>query len=332
MVIRTDAGPEIGYGHAMRCLALAQAAEDWRIQLVYHECPDSVLDQYRQADVKIICYEGDLHGSDDAAFVAGMKPDWVVSDGYEFGADFYSGVCAMDPALLCIDDEGRSEVNCADAILNQNAGADPEWYGERKSDCRLMCGVEFTLLREEFCGVQREPKSGGWKRLLVTTGGADDLKVTLPIVDALAPALPDGGELLVVIGGANADREHLVEVCAGRGGVIALTDVSNMSEILQGADLVVTGAGSTVWECLALGVPFVTMTLAANQEFNAKYLADQDLAPAAGWPTESGFMDRLRQLVERLRHEPAIAKNAAERGRRLIDGRGTERVLASLAE
>ena len=61
-----------------------------------------------------------------------------------------------------------------------------------------------------------------------------------------------------------------------------LAGVRDMAAVMDWADLAVTAAGSTCYELALLGVPFITLILAENQEKIAKYLQSADIAPNIG--------------------------------------------------
>jgi spore coat polysaccharide biosynthesis predicted glycosyltransferase SpsG len=103
-----------------------------------------------------------------------------------------------------------------------------------------------------------------------------------------------------------------------------------MAEVLQHADLVVSSAGSTVWECLALGVPLVTMILAENQNDNATYLSETGIATTARSCRGEGFLDSLSQQVRASVANPVQAFANADKGRNLIDGKGAFRIIDRL--
>jgi len=159
-------------------------------------------------------------------------------------------------------------------------------------------------------------------------GGSDPDNVTEQILRMLLPE-PDL-ELTVVVGGSNphlADLEQLVEHAERP--IRLLKDVSDMPALMVWADLAVAGAGTTSWEMCMMGLPAALCVLAPNQEKIASELARMGAAVDLGYTnkvpvarTETTLRDLLRSQSKR--------STMSQRGREIVDGRGTERVLALL--
>ena len=87
-----------------------------------------------------------------------------------------------------------------------------------------------------------------------------------------------------------------------------------------------SGAGTTTWELLCLGVPSVLVPLVDNQQPVADAIERFDLAEVVR-PTAS---TDLRAAVTRLAGDADRRADLSARGRQLIDGAGARRVTAHL--
>src|SRR6266545_2605823 len=94
LVLRADAGTQMGTGHVMRCLALAQAWQDnGGNAIVIVATQASALEERLTAEgVKVIRLPTQPGSGDDAdqtvALARNASASWVVVDGYHFGADY----------------------------------------------------------------------------------------------------------------------------------------------------------------------------------------------------------------------------------------------------
>jgi spore coat polysaccharide biosynthesis predicted glycosyltransferase SpsG len=95
---------------------------------------------------------------------------------------------------------------------------------------------------------------------------------------------------------------------------------------MASADLALTAAGSTCWELACLGVPALVVETADNQRWVAAVLAAAGAVERCGrWGDQdpSELAERVAALLaDRVR---LTAMGTA--GRRLVDGRGADRVL-----
>jgi len=154
LLLRCDASPEIGTGHAMRCLALAQAwiASGGTAQFVSETLTDSV--RQRLADEGI-----------DVVSAMPENAAAVVVDGYPFDDAYES---TLPGPLLAIDDYGHAKHLNADFVLNQNLYATNDLYPN--TNARLLLGGRYALLRREFWSPP--PRNPEPNHILLTLGGA----------------------------------------------------------------------------------------------------------------------------------------------------------------
>ena len=214
LLIRADGGPQIGTGHLMRCLALAQ---HWLLErgpvtfLLAADAPTfSARLRGEGGDRQLIDVEpgseADAQATSTAAAELGAR--WIVCDGYHFGADYQRRLKADGRRLLFVDDYGHGGEYCADLVLNQNLYAEPSPYARRETATELLLGSRYALLRREFVAAERP--GGGQRivppdatRILITLGGADPAGFTAVAVAALGGLAGKSApfEGLVVVGG-----------------------------------------------------------------------------------------------------------------------------------
>lgn len=320
VVIRADGGPDVGYGHLVRTGALAErllARGDvvryatTTPAAVADVCPDDVgVVDLPDGSVDALCEHVDASG-----------PDVVVLDSYDLDATDQRTLRDRDGVLAIVDDTGGRV--CADVVVNGNLYAESLDY-EVVGDPPTWClGPEYLLLREEVRRlVARDPPSRDPpERLLVTMGGSDvsgDMPVVVRVLDGLALTL----DVVIGPGFTNADavREAVDAVSTD---VRIHRDPPDFLELVYDVDLAVSACGSTVYELLALGTPFVGVVQADNQRPIADGLRERQLATVAGRPGET---DAIRSGVERLRSDPELRRARRNRGREVVDGRGVERV------
>jgi len=297
--IRADASPQIGMGHVMRCIALAQAWIDrgGKVILFTDELPPALKQRLEAENIEI-------RASSDVA------PDCIVLDGYHFTPKQRCAFKQAGRPLLIVDDLADSDLSAADLILNHNAYATPVMYPGQRS----LCGSRYTLLRREFSTrAMRTNFSGPAKTVLITMGGSDPRNDTLAVLQQLAEHTDL--HLCVLIGAANPHVESLRAVS----GIELIIQPPNLPEIMQQADVAITAAGSTCWELASLGVPMLLKVIADNQQGIADYLVSH----AAGRMFD---LDALRELLADAEARQTLAQNA----RRLVDGRGAGRVAENL--
>lgn len=314
VVFRADASAEIGTGHIMRCLTLADelARQGHQCQFICREHDGCVDELVASRGYKIIILRVGggaklgTSGDENSAYadwlgvswqqdadqsvevLASIEADWLIVDHYALDARWERKVAKVVGRVMVIDDLADRHHECA-LLLDQNLGRSPSDYdGLVPEDCRRLIGPEYALLRPEFselrgrCMKRRvEPTL---KRILISLGGADRANVTGRVLDALATtALPPDIQLDIIMGAA---ASHLDEVRqqAARLPFQAMVsvNVSDMAQRMYMADLSIGAAGGTSWERCCLGLPAVLVVLADNQVAGAMALEEAGAAAVIG--------------------------------------------------
>ncbi|MBZ5647601.1 MAG: UDP-2,4-diacetamido-2,4,6-trideoxy-beta-L-altropyranose hydrolase [Acidobacteriia bacterium] len=336
LLVRADANVEIGTGHVMRCLALAQAWQDGGGAVTYAmRTPEAKVRNRLESEniaTKEIRGAGDAAATVEAARESGAN--WVVLDGYGFGAEYQRQMQAAGYPVLFVDDYGHSSEYSAELVLNQNLGADEGWYGKRSPNTRLLLGTDYSLLRREFRsrGRLRNMFPEVARNVLITIGGADAGNVTALAISAVAKLGLQEIAVKVAVGPANPHHGELQALVAGLGLPIELVSTTTqMPELMEWADVAVSATGSTSWELLFMQVPFVGICVADNQRPGTRHLSEKGFAITLDFTPNlaaDDIADALKKLVPDQHKRSAMAR----RGRELVDGNGVERVIAAMCE
>jgi len=338
LLIRADAGETIGWGHVMRCLALAQAWQDAGGAVTFVMATDvpAVQARLEAEGMRVVQINAAIGSADDMAqtiqWARASNARWVVLDGYQFSAENQRAIKQAGFSLLWIDDNGDATHYYADIVLNQNLHAKASLYTHREPYTELLLGTRYVLLRREFLKWRewrREiPKVA--RKVLVTLGGSDPDNVTLMVIKALEQVKVDGLEAVVVVGASHPHIHELTQIVQASPIPIRLEiNALNMPALMAWADVAITGAGSTCWELAFMGLPSIVLVLAENQKASAHLLAEQGIPVCF----DSQIKVRHEFLVDALTHltrEQGMLQTIEKNGAKLIDGDGVVRVIGSI--
>ena len=335
LLIRVDADHRTGTGHAMRCLALAQAWMEagGTARVALGSAPPAMEERLSGEGLEVIRLDDPANAAEDAARTLAVLEQrgggWLVVDGYGFDAAYQTTVVAAGVPLLFVDDYGHASHYAADIVLNQNLYATESLYASREPRTQLLLGTRYALLRREFAacppGERTIPRTA--TRVLVTLGGSDPDNVTLAILRALRLAPVPRLDIVVVAGPANTHVDLLRdEIARFPHAVRLLSSVSDMPRLMRWADLALSAGGSTCWELAYLGVPIIAVVLADNQEPIARSLAAAGVARDAGRGSDLDVARLAESIAELVGHDDE-RRRMSERGRALVDGQGARRVV-----
>jgi UDP-2,4-diacetamido-2,4,6-trideoxy-beta-L-altropyranose hydrolase len=334
LLIRADASVGMGTGHVMRGLALAQAWQDAGGHCIFAMAASTpAVEQRLKAEgmevEQLSVSAGTPEDARHAGCIAGKRgAAWIVVDGYQFGSAYQSAIKSAGFKVLFVDDNVHAEGYTADLVLNQNIHATPSLYAKRDTHTRLLLGPRYAMLRREFRGWRnwrREVPTSG-RKILVTMGGSDPNDLTKGVIEAIRQLANPKLETVVLMGGSNPHLRS-IEASIQKESMRLVTDATNMPELMTWADVAVAGAGTTFWEMCFLGLPGILLVLAENQEGVAVAAEKMGVAWNLGRGTEVNASAIAGKLAELLNSHHWRTSQSGK-GRRLVDGRGAERVAA----
>jgi UDP-2,4-diacetamido-2,4,6-trideoxy-beta-L-altropyranose hydrolase len=337
LLLRADASVSIGTGHVMRCLALAQAWQDAGGLAVFAmaEATPAVVERLQREDMELMPLDAEPGSVEDAqetiALARTKQAVWVVVDGYRFGADYQLALTAAGLKVLFIDDNGHAGRYAADIVLNQNIHAGEFLYRDREKSTRLLLGTKYALLRREFVSANhaREIPLVA-RKLLVSLGGSDPDDITRRVLEALEHVAVADLQVVVVAGGSNPHGAAIAELAANSThNCRVLNNVANMQEVMSWADLAISAAGTTCWECCALSLPAVLVVVADNQILNAEALRAAGAVKLISGGSQFAIGE-MAQLVTSLANSASERQTLSQTASALLDCGGTRRILSIL--
>ncbi len=338
LLIRADANTQMGTGHLMRCLALAQAWQEagGTVQFVVAGITFVLQKRLTTEAITVLQIDTPPGSTNDAMQTIEMArkigATWVVVDGYQFGADYQQAIKQADLNLLFIDDYGHANHYYADFVLNQNIYADEALYPGREPYTRLLLVADYVLLRREFRlwrDWQRQSRPVA-RKALVTLGGGDPDNQTLKVIRALPQVEVDELEGVVVVDAGNPHFHSLQSAVAqSQFNIRLVQNVTNMPELMAWADVAVSAGGSTCWELAFMGLPNLVLVLADNQQPIAEGLNKSGVVINFGRP-ETVSTTEIAAGLAHLLSAPGRRAMMSEQGQQLVDGMGGRRVVSHL--
>lgn len=350
LAIRVDASTEIGTGHFMRCLTLANTLKQRgsRIRFVSRHMPAylremlvakghefMLLSSTSQAAISDGLSHADWLGTsqtqdavDTIQALSDQIWDWLVVDHYALDVRWESMFRQIVKKVLVIDDLADRVHDC-DMLLDQNFYMDmgTRYTGKVPAHCKLFLGPHYALLRDDFQRLrgQVKPRIGPIKRILVFFGGIDLDNYTIKAIDVLVNLGIKGVQVDVVIGSQHPYREDIESVCA-RHNFACHTQTNRMAELMAAANLAIGAGGSASWERCCLGLPAIILAVAKNQEQASRALANQGVVYLGEKEMTIAEIERAVQYLCVSDNLHRMSVKAAE----LVDGLGAIRMRDAL--
>ncbi|MCX8003939.1 MAG: UDP-2,4-diacetamido-2,4,6-trideoxy-beta-L-altropyranose hydrolase [Burkholderiaceae bacterium] len=350
VAFRVDASERIGLGHAMRCLALADALakKGARTAFVVAALPEPVVAALRARGHDVLWLQGpmvagrgdpgaefdlDAQRNDALATQRVLEPlaplDWLVVDHYRLGVAWERAAAGFARRVAAIDDHAQRRHDC-DLLVDQNvAAAWAQYDGLLPARALRLLGPRFALLRNEFARAEAPRLREEVRTVLIAFGGADPTCETEKALRAVAAAALSNLAVDVVVGAANPKLEA-IRMLAGRiGSARVHVDTGRMHELIARADLAIGAAGVSALERCALGLPSLLIAVADNQRPVASALCDRGAAIFLGTPAEVDET-RIAQALGGLASMPHLVRRLSACAAETCDGHGARRVASRM--
>ncbi|MDZ4677658.1 MAG: UDP-2,4-diacetamido-2,4,6-trideoxy-beta-L-altropyranose hydrolase [Oligoflexia bacterium] len=322
-LIRTDVSVEIGTGHIVRCLTLAQALKNKNHKVIFASYQ---LPKTWQAQLKASNFEF-LELNDIREIIKlSDKPDFLIVDHYELDAQWEKLMAPHVGKIAVIDDLANRPHEC-DLLLDQNYYLNMEVrYAELVSKkCKLLLGPTFALLRPEFYEARKNLKTrdGAVQRLLLFFGGADQAGETTKALRALLELNKPKLTYDIVIGSMNPHSREIQDIMKQLPQAKLHVQIKNMAELISQADLALGAGGTATWERCFLGLPALTVQVAENQVEMSQALAEKGIIQNLGWHQKVSI-DDWRSQIRWAVDNPQELKNMSDRAFEIMGSDGSQ--------
>jgi UDP-2,4-diacetamido-2,4,6-trideoxy-beta-L-altropyranose hydrolase len=178
VAIRTDASSDIGTGHVMRCLALAEELKDKTAEVLFicREMPGHLADYIKEkgflvsllqssenreiliTDIGALPHANWLgttweQDTQETYQILNKKPfwDWLIVDHYALDVRWDKSQRSFVNNIMVIDDLADRQHDC-DILLDQNLyeGMELRYQELVPGTCKQLIGPKYALLRREF--------------------------------------------------------------------------------------------------------------------------------------------------------------------------------------
>jgi spore coat polysaccharide biosynthesis predicted glycosyltransferase SpsG len=341
VLLGCDGGGSLGVGHVMRSLALAEAAVDAGHDVVVAGCFEGAFLQGQLASVPVEVVQipawradGDLQSL--GILVRRVRPDVLHVDAYlapdrlrellpSVGLDDRVG-----DVLLSNMEDGTFGRRPADVVIDPTFGAE---LSARPQDATtwLLRGSRYTPVRRRVIDASAQRSRDNVdgvgqvaRSVLVVMGGTDPGGLAPGAVELLAST----GLALQVTAIAVGENAQRVRTAAqgSRLSLNVLAPVDNLAALMSAHDLVISAAGTSIWELCCLGVPSAVAWAVDNQREGYDRVVEAGAAIGLGGPGLGGDK-RAIDLLKRALTDSELREQLVRASRDVVDGLGAWRVV-----
>jgi UDP-2,4-diacetamido-2,4,6-trideoxy-beta-L-altropyranose hydrolase len=348
IVFRVDASIEIGTGHVMRCLTLANKLKQsgCDIQFICRDFPGNlcwlieehgfVVHRLPFSNKSFPPGEGRLYEewlgeywavdafqTEQVINDADHQVNLLIVDHYAIDRRWEQQLRRHVHTIMVIDDLANRQHDC-DLLLDQNLyeSMHLRYQTLTPQNCVHVVGPKYALLRDEFVEMKTRAKvrRGDIKRIFLFFGGSDPTNETTKALEALQSFQRERLRIDVVVGNSNPYKQQIAKICSQMQDTHFHCQINYMAELMVLADLAVAAGGSNTWERCAMYLPTMAITTAENQIEVTKAVANAGALHYLGdhsTVTTKSIVDALHQFE----HQPNLVHDMSSK---CMDVMGTQ--------
>lgn len=353
-VFRTDASPQIGTGHVMRCLTLADVLRKQGVvcQFVCRTHEGHLVDQIRARGYVVHAlpkqqlsgkFPSDLtHGSwlgadwqTDAdqtrQALASEALDWLIVDHYALDHRWETALRSSCKHIMVIDDLADRRHDC-DVFLDQNYGSSiDDYHSFLPINCERYFGPRYALLNPIYAERRNQlpSRNGKIRRVMIYFGGGTDkFDLMKAMVDVFGHPELIKIELEIVFNSKFERYQYLQERLLERGHFTVHHDLPHLADLFAHSDVAIGAAGSATWERCCLKLPSILIETALNQK---KIGAEMKKAKSAIvlYPGKNIVQQVTAQFLTLLENKKMYRDMSAKAGA-ICDGLGVFRTASKI--
>ena len=360
ILFRVDASIQLGSGHVMRCLALAERLRDQYanvkfisrlnkgnlnnfimergFDLIKLEKPSNKIDieELMKPDIqqynKWLGVSEKQDAQDTINCIIDKKINWLIVDHYALGEKWGMQLRPFVKNIMVIDDLANRKYEC-DLLLDQNYDENLKTRYNKlvPRKCIKLLGPKYALLRNEFSVLRKiiKPRKN-FKKILISFGGSDPTNETEKVLSAikiLKTKKQFRKEVDVTISNSNKNKYKIKQLCNSIPNAKFYQNVYKIGKLMYKADLAVGAGGSSTWERFCLGLPAIVSIVADHQQETTEALAKKECLINVGL-AKNLSVKKYVEIFENL--DIKKLQNISKNSLKVVDGKGSVRVAKKI--
>lgn len=283
LLILTDGGGDIGFGHLMRCLSIKNAWNNGAVRLLAQMEGNELAPE----GVETVDW---LSGIEALSQYASID-DILLVDSYRPNAGYFKQLKKLFPFVAVLDDYNRISYPVDLIICPGIYGQEADYNNQT---ALTVGGADYVILRPEILAASRPEVENEIETILVTFGGSQQDEL---LFQKVINVLEEVKFKVVVVTGNNKLAKNLSVTTSQ---VYGRLDANAMAEVMATSDVAVSAAGQTLNELVWLGIPTFSIKTGEDQNGNWNYYNHNNLTIGA----EVANAENLKSaLVEALNKE-----------------------------
>lgn len=322
----------IATGHMMRCLSIADAMKELGEQvtfLIADENPIELLEQRGYPYIVLHSVWNELEGELDTLckVIQEKHIDKLLIDHYYVTENYLKAV-EENTRVFYLDDLNAFVYPVSNVICYANyyRAFDYETrYRATGLSTNFILGPSYMPLRSAYQGLSKKQISENIRKVLILSGGSDPYDSIRKILAGFQKEKYE--KIYAICGRYYEDIEGLRQENPE---VTILPSVDNLEDYMKDVDLIVSAAGTTLYELSAVGTPAISFIYADNQRGNATSFDQDGIIPYAGDVRVDDVASRVQEILASDFMAAENRQKISKAMQELVDGNGAIRLAKKI--
>lgn len=337
--IRVDGSPNIGSGHLVRCLSIAEYLRTKDINTLFLTRSQNIVKYILENGLEVKVLESDCSLDDELNIFQNLlsknNRNLIILDvnnyhTFEAIDDYcyYLKSIGKMPTFIVSFEDPKIHPQLSNVVVMPYAGAERLKVDDDK--CLYLTGPKYFVLPQIFSRTQPAVIRKNVNNLLVSMGGSDPKNITLKVLSALNKAKINI-RLNIVLGGFSKITDGMIkDVLDNFNGQFSIAkDCNNMAEVISESDIAIIGSGLTKYETASLGLPSIVIS---NDAYHSSIMEDFD---KYGTVLHLGDIDtvndsQIAKATINLMNDFEKRQSMSIAGKAMIDGVGVDRIFSKV--
>jgi UDP-2,4-diacetamido-2,4,6-trideoxy-beta-L-altropyranose hydrolase len=261
LLIITEGGKEIGFGHITRTISLSTQFLNFGYQLHFIINGDNSLD----TTMKPYSYEIYNWQDETQRLEKNVKDcQLILLDSMKISNNQIKQLEILNIPIIFIDDEKQRNILESGFVVDWTIFRDNDnSFVPKKANVIYLLGSLFTPLRPEFVDASQNPINQNVSKIMITFCGSDVRNLTPFILEMLNTNFPNIAKD-VIIGGGFKNLKEIEKHTTQNTNLIYNATANEMIQAMKTSDIAIAAGGQTLYELAKIGIPTIGILLVEN--------------------------------------------------------------------
>lgn len=261
LVVITEGGKEIGFGHITRTLSIATHFFNFGYELHFIiNGDDSLVDIMKPYSYEIYNWQAETQRLEKSL----QDCQLILLDSMKISDNQIKKLETLHIPIIYIDDEKQRNILDSGFVVDWTVFRDNDnSFLPKKENVKYFLGSLFTPLRQPFLEASKNPINQEVKKIMITFGGSDVRNLTPFILKILNTNFPNL-EKDIIIGGGFDNIDEIQKYTTHNTNLIYNATAKEMIASMQTSDIAIAAGGQTLYELAKIGIPTIGILLVEN--------------------------------------------------------------------